>query len=134
MISPELDGYVPRDFRPMLPGLVESWLWWEVLGARVTFTDDYVWGGIWLALIIGGTVALVWKRHPLAPLFAGLLVIGWPVACLIWHGDAADTERHSLQIAVQYRLLLLMVVWLGLDWMVQKVSLSRANPAPATHR
>lgn len=60
-------------------------------------------------LVIVSVVALVLapQRHGAEPLlFAaiGLLVLAYPLALLVWHGDAIELERHSYQLALQVRL------------------------------
>ena len=52
-------------------------------------------------------IALGRQRHRAEPLLftaLGLLILAYPLALLVWHGDSIELERHSYQVALQVRL------------------------------
>ena len=62
-----------------------------------------------ILFIIVSTVILTLGRRrygaePLLFTALGLLVLAYPLAFLVWHGDSIELERHSYQVALQVRL------------------------------
>jgi hypothetical protein len=60
-----------------------------------------------------------WRQHKqlLVPLGVALTVIwlAFPLAAVIWHGDAMEIARHSVPVLVQLRLGLLMLILFEVD-------------------
>jgi hypothetical protein len=62
-----------------------------------------------------------WGRGVWGMLFAVLVSI-YPLMFLNWHGDPMEIERHGLQIAIQFRLAFWLILLLGLDHAIQRVT------------
>lgn len=77
--------------------------------------------GLSLAIaIFAGSIALSygidWRW--LLPLI--LLGLVYPLGFVAWHGDSVEVERHSLQVAVFWRLGFWLLVLIGLDSLLYK--------------
>lgn len=64
---------------------------------------------ILFVLAIASVVALAFARRvqgtePLLLAAIGLLVLAYPLALLVWHGDSIELERHSQLVALQVRI------------------------------
>ena len=71
----------------------------------------------WAAALLLGMIAMLFTEPPriaaLIPLI--LLLTAYPLMLVVWHGDAAEVERHATQIGFQVRLALWMGTVIGLD-------------------
>ena len=61
-----------------------------------------------LFIIVSTMILTLGRRlygaEPLLFTALGLLVLAYPLAFLVWHGDSIELERHSYQVALQVRL------------------------------
>jgi hypothetical protein len=55
-----------------------------------------------------------WGRGPWW-VAAVILISMYPLMLVVWHGDPMEIERHALQIAIQFRLVLWLILLLALD-------------------
>ncbi|MCL4875680.1 MAG: hypothetical protein KJ064_03440 [Anaerolineae bacterium] len=63
-------------------------------------------------IILSGILRLVDVRW-LVPI--NLLLLVWPIAFVVWHGDAMEMDRHAVGLNVQAHLGILLVFLLALD-------------------
>jgi hypothetical protein len=94
----------------------------DVLFSSLTRSRRYV--ALAYALMLALSVwALLrgWGRGAWGMLFA-VLVSVYPLMFLNWHGDPMEIERHALQIAIQIRLAFWLVILLGLDHAIQRLT------------
>jgi len=61
-----------------------------------------------LALFLAITRA--WKRNPALVLFIGLVILAYPQAFLVYHGDAMEHARHALTLNAQITLAFWMLL------------------------
>ncbi len=77
---------------------------------RLWFEIFCLLGGV---IVLAALVTKKLKRTHLVPIV--LLLLAYPVSFLVWHGDAMELERHSLNIALQWRLAIWLFVIFTVD-------------------
>ncbi len=73
---------------------------------------------LWSASMLAAGLAIaarVWRRNPTWTLVLPMCLLVYPHAFLVWHGDAMDIGRHSLQVGVQFYLGIWIFILLTLD-------------------
>lgn len=118
IIAPKLDHYRAAGFYPIVSGALAEliyakdwalfWLWTSGLIVGLSLT---------VALRTGNTILVV----PLV-----LILLTYPHAVIIWHGDAAEVGRHALQVGVHFRLGL----WLLIIYLLDIVFLAKKRAVP----
>ena len=101
------------------------------MAGSLGFPESPVVAEVGIGLAVAAALVLTRKRAARPLLLAtgvvALLVI--PHFLVAWHGDALETDRHSLAAAVQLRVVLWVVAALALD-----AALSRSGNAGRTPR
>jgi hypothetical protein len=69
--------------------------------------------------LVAGAIAMTNRQHDrrwLVPL--ALIVLAFPHALIVWHGDPAGMDRHAVAIGVQLRLAawMLLLVFADVGW------------------
>lgn len=100
-------------------------------GARVALPkaiDGFIYPGsatalIWFALLgsVGLVASIAAGRTSIAVAVAVLALASIPMAWLVWHADAMEIDRHSLPVALQLRLSLLILILLGVDALTSRL-------------
>src|SRR5262245_4597931 len=96
ILAPNLDGYRPAGFSPILKGAMAELLYFK--------ERTYLW--MWASGLFVGFAATVVlrKSDPTCRVAIVLILLAYPHAIISWHGDAAEVGRHALQADVQFRL------------------------------
>ncbi len=107
LVSPRLEGYAPPGFLAPLGG----WM------TALTYPTHPVLLSTLLAAALGvaGSVAIRMRPRPVWVIPLALLLLAYPLAALVWHGDTAEIGRHALQVGVQLRLGLWLLLLFGAD-------------------
>ena len=107
LISPDVSGWRPADFKAALPTEVQD----------IVYPPDNQSLWFWLIPIAVFAVLAVRRvsanRLWLVPLF--LILSAVPHAIVVWNGDSMDTTRHALLIAVMIRLGAIILLLVALD-------------------
>ncbi len=73
----------------------------------------------WLAAAVCVACTALWRGYstPTAAWYVplGLLLFAWPLGMITWHGDTMDVGRHALQVGVQVRLGILLLILFATD-------------------
>jgi hypothetical protein len=94
LTSPDVSYYAPDAYRFVLVSSSSRLLPpWAVAAA-------------WILVVAGLGVVLIRRQSRRAVYWPGLicLILTVPLAILVWHGDAMELERHSVQTAAQLRV------------------------------
>jgi hypothetical protein len=79
---------------------------------------------VWAAAIVLGLIVglRTWRYNIafLAPL--GLILLVYPHAALIWHGDPNEIGRHALQVGVYFRLGLWVLLLFAADALLARTT------------
>jgi hypothetical protein len=75
------------------------------------------------ALVLGFRI---WKTQPAVIVVLIFLVLAYPHAFIVFHGDAVDTGRHAIQFSIQMRLCFWLLALYVLDWLIK-------NPIHSLH-
>jgi hypothetical protein len=114
LLAPELGRYAPIGFSPILQGAL----------AEVIYPKKWVLLWVWAAAIVLGLIAglRTWRYNIafLAPL--GLILLVYPHAALIWHGDPNEIGRHALQVGVYFRLGLWVLLLFAADALLARTT------------
>jgi hypothetical protein len=62
-----------------------------------------------------GYCNVIWKRTAVLLVPVMMIVLTYPLAAIVWHGDAAEVGRHALMVAIQLRLGLWMLLLFAAD-------------------
>lgn len=106
VVAPIATDAPPKDFVPLLTGpLAEST--YPVRWALLSWTAAAM-----MATLVG---AVAWRadRRWLVP--AGLILLAYPHAAIIWAADAMDLGRHAVQMNVQLRLGMYLAMLFAVD-------------------
>ena len=97
----------PRGFRHLFVDPAANWLYPKSPAGLI---------GLALAAAVVLTAALILSRRLTGPQAAGLVVTGaaYPLALVVWHGDAMDIARHALLVGLCLRLGLWLVICFSL--------------------
>ena len=80
--------------------------------------------------LVAGLIALAglsftcWDRQRKWWVPLGLLLLSYPHALLVWHGDAMAVERHALLLQIQIRLAIWIILLFGIDSLYRRLSTS----------
>ncbi len=99
-------------FRTILPSSIEN-----ILFARTIAHT----AGLGMLVLLGVSLACAMMSRSscwLTPL--GLVVLAWPHALVVWHGDSMEVSRHALQMNVHLRLGTWVLALLVLDAIVAR--------------
>jgi hypothetical protein len=109
-------GYFSVRFTRSLPESIEG----VVYPREAT---PFLW---WLAAIAAGAVigAKAWRSSPLWAVPLTLILLMYPHAFLVWHGDAMEVGRHAVQAGIQFHLGLWLLGLLALDYHLTSSGLS----------
>jgi hypothetical protein len=123
LLASELRNYAPIGFSPVLRGAF----------AEIVYPKKWALVWIWAAAIILGVAVgtRIWKHNTAFLVPLGMILLVYPHAVLIWHGDPNEIGRHALQAAVYFRLgLWLLVLFVG-DWVIGRRSSGQSWSAAA---
>lgn len=122
LLSAETGEPLPPGFAPILPPWLSNGLYpapvfpfWPWIAGLILFAG----------LVFAGREQ---ARKWLIPL--GLLLLAYPHALLVWHGDAMSVERHALLLQIQARLGL----WITLLFVMDSLAGGRARKRVAHNR
>lgn len=120
-LTPGLPSYRPTGFAPPLG----EWL------NEVLYPTDAAILGLWMVAMLGLAVAVSFRREaPVAWIVPiSLLLLTYPSVAVVWHGDAIEYGRHGLQVSVQFRLGVWLLLPLALDRLIWP-RIRRATVAP----
>jgi uncharacterized membrane protein (UPF0136 family) len=117
LVSPEPLGYLPQRLRNLLSSRLESalfpTLFVRATGYRDVKTSDWLMVAIWMGFLAVSVFVVVRHRRSEAIVPFTMILLAYPMALIIWHGDAMEILRHALQIGIGLRLatwLLLLIV------------------------
>ena len=116
LLSSETGEPSPPGFIPILP----PWLSACIYPLLVLPFWPWVAGLIVLAGL--SCAGLDRQRKWWVPL--GLLLLAYPHALLVWHGDAMAVERHALLLQIQLRLAIWIILLLVIDSLYRRLSTS----------
>ena len=112
MVASYTQIYWPEDFSPILDG----WL------AQVIYQKDYPWLLIiYTTLLVGVTIPIMLyekQSNWIVPVF--LILLSYPHAFIIYHGDTNELSRHAVIMGIQYRLGGWLVILTALDYAIQR--------------
>jgi hypothetical protein len=110
LLAPQdLSSYAPEGYRP-----IQGWI-------AGTFLFP---GSLWLLLLLTvvsiftTVISATWRGSSVFWLLCFALILFIPHFYLVWHGDAAEVSRHAIQVSVQLRLSLWLLLFLALDKIV----------------
>jgi hypothetical protein len=108
LFGPSCAGYFSPAFAWPLPSAIEVVVGYPREGTPVLW---------WLAGIAAGVAMGVksWRLSPLWAVALTLVLLVYPHACLVWHGDAMEVTRHALQAKIEFQLGLWLLGLLALD-------------------
>lgn len=113
LLTPNLDGYRPAGFSPILKGAL----------AEVLYFKERAFWWMWTSgLLVGFAFTVAFRKGEptwLVPLV--LILLAYPHAIIIWHGDAAEVGRHALQVGVHFRLGLWILLFFAADMLVARM-------------
>ena len=74
-----------------------------------------------------------WDRRRMWWIPLGLLLLSYPHALLVWHGDAMAVDRHGLLLQIQMRLAIWLILLFIIDFLAgilarKRVSRNRVSP------
>ena len=117
LLAPELKNYAPVNFSPILSGALAEIVYVKIWGLLL----------IWAAgIVVGLVVGLgLWKHRKAVIVSLALIVLAYPHAVLVWHGDPNEIGRHALQAGVHFRLGLWLLLMMAADISIAR--LSRTN-------
>jgi hypothetical protein len=101
LISPDVSAWHPAELRPILAGVSDAFYW--PAGAAA-----WALGGLLCAIIAAGVSFRSGDARLVVP--AILMLVAFPHALVVWHGDAMTLMRHSIEIGLHLRL----GIWLAL--------------------
>jgi hypothetical protein len=108
LLSPDVSWYRVR-LHPEPP--------WLTIASEVFYTKSAQILGLWLVVVIGSATVLIrnGKGQPfwMVPFF--VLATLYPLFLVIWHGDSAALERHSLPVGLGLRLSLWLLTFFIID-------------------
>lgn len=105
-------------FRTFLPASIEDMLFARTIAHTA---------GMAMLVLLGVALACAarWPRSGwLVPL--GLVILAWPHALVVWHGDSMEVTRHALQMNVQLRL----GAWVLALYVIDSIAARRTQRAP----
>lgn len=87
------DDWCGADYRPVLPSAIEKMIY--PIGAAVPVS--------WVVILLAAAaVALrLWESNPAVWVPLAMVLLLYPHAFIVQHGDAGDTGRHGLQLSMQ---------------------------------
>ena len=108
LLSPDVSWYRVR-LHPEPP--------WLPLAGAVFYPKSSLILGLWSVVVLGSTAVLirVGKGRPFWAIPLLVLATLYPLYLVIWHGDTAALERHSLPIGLGLRLSLWLLTFFVLD-------------------
>ena len=114
LLAPELTPYAPVGFSPMLRGVF----------AEIIYPKKWPLPWVWAAaIVLGLTIGLrTWRYNNAFLVPLGLILLVYPHATLIWHGDPNEIGRHALQVGVYFRLALWILLLLAADALLARVT------------
>jgi hypothetical protein len=127
LLSPDVSWYRVR-LHPEPP--------WLPLTTAVFYPKSPLILGLWAIVVLGSTAVLI-RTGRGRPFWAvPLLVLAtlYPLYLVIWHGDTAAMERHSLPVGLGLRLSLWLLTFFVLDTALSRptirsmLSMSNVNP------
>ena len=107
LLDPDVSDYVSSSFSPILSGVFAKLIYFQKSALR--------WVSASALLSAAVLTAALRTRQPRWLVTSALLMLTYPHAVLVWHGDSMEVERHALQAAVQFRLGLWMAIFCGCD-------------------
>jgi hypothetical protein len=100
----------PQAYIPPLPTWFSNILYFQGFGAAL------FWAAFLLAIPV--LVFQVWKFNPAVFAVLVLLLMAYPHAFLIYHGDSMGISRHAIQFNIQVRLTFWLLCAILLDWLL----------------
>ena len=120
MLEFQGETYFAEGFVPILPGVLEA-----LLNPSTTSRGLY-----WLTLLVCVVAVVTSSRrestHWSLPIM--MILLTYPHAVMVWHGDAMEVGRHSLAIGVQFSLGLWMLLFFAIDFIASRGL--RQKPSP----
>ncbi|MFH1478102.1 MAG: hypothetical protein ABIH24_11530 [Verrucomicrobiota bacterium] len=114
LLSAETGEPLPPGFVPILP----SWL-----SAGIYLPPVFpFWPWIAGLTAFAGLGFACWNRRRLWWVPLGLLLLSYPHALLVWHGDAMSVERHALLLQIQVRLAFWIILLFVVDLFAQRLN------------
>lgn len=107
-------NYFSLGFSPILPTILDS----------VIYPNDHLSFVILILLsinllAIGLTImARAYRYNPIWIVLISMSLLVYPHAFLVWHGDAMEIGRHSLQVGAQFYLCMWLVILLTVDYII----------------
>jgi len=95
-------------FRRVLPGPLDTLLYLPAFRYLLAAL-----GAVALALATAAAVGGTFRRSLVVPAVA--LLTTYPMALVVWHGDASEVDRHALVVSVVLRLFLLLKLIFAVD-------------------
>ncbi len=113
MFGPTCIASFSPAFSGALPDLLEGVVSYPKEGTIVLW---------WLAGIAMGVIfgVGIWRSNPFWVIPVALILLAYPHAFLVWHGDAMEIARHALQAKVQFQIGLWLLGLLALDHLPAK--------------
>lgn len=110
LLSSDTGELSPPGFVPVLP----AWL-----NARIYPPPVFpFWPWVAGLTALAGLIFACWDRHRLWWVPLGLLLLAYPLALLVWHGDAMAVARHALLLQIQMRL----AIWITLLFVIDSLA------------
>ncbi|MBF6612631.1 MAG: hypothetical protein IVW55_05825 [Chloroflexi bacterium] len=90
---------------------------WGGYLSQITYPDDPRFLLVWLIVALSAVCLAILKRlwSVVWVIPVGLLLLAYPIAVIIWNGDAMEIGRHSLQVGIQLRLGLWLLLIFAAD-------------------
>ncbi len=113
LISPQVRSFGPKNYQGALPGWIE-----DVIYPQAALP---VWPYLWLGLCTGTLASVIARRRWLHPgwlVGAGAVLLAYPHAALVYHGDVMELARHAIGVAVQARIGVWLVLVFALDGLI----------------
>jgi len=115
MFASDVTPYGPGSYVPAFPRLI----------VELLYPMQWFWVYLWLSLFAVGfaLTAKLWKEARVFWAVVSFFLLTIPHIYLVWHGDAAEVDRHAAQLSIQFHL----AVWLLLLLYFDKLLYSRSS-------
>ena len=119
ILASELRNYAPVNFSPILRGPL----------AEIVYFKNWALLSIWLAGIIVGWIvgSGIWRGSGAMVVALGMIVLTYPHAILVWHGDPNEIDRHALQASVQLRLGIWLILLTAADTYMARARMRQSS-------
>ncbi len=113
--------YYTSGFSPVLPAVVES----------IIYPNDHLTFVVLLLCFVSiivfslTIVAKAYRYNSVWIVLLSMILLIYPHAFLVWHGDAMEIGRHSLQLGIQFFLCTWMVILFTGDYILNAKSKSK---------